>query len=182
MVTLKTSLVKVRQKFGIPWWIWSAFIIFAQFINNASAGSDLITKILNSILALFIFVFIPWAIRNRFKRRRSEKPSRKAEAARKKAERAARDTLHKLLDYGIWINSILAIYALFMFLSLYIREMTEYIKELETDDLSLAFSQPIERFFELLISSADGRFLIVIFVWSIAYRITRAIILRKRSS
>ena len=87
---LPPRVQRIRNVVGIRYWLWGAFLIYAQF--QGTAWPDFKSKLMGSFIALAIFAFLPWLL---------FRPVRIKKAERKEKRRAAKEEREERVKQGL---------------------------------------------------------------------------------
>lgn len=175
------ALNKVRNQFGIPWWIWSAFIVYAIFSSSSTPSETFSSKLSQLVAALVIFVLLPWFIRKKARQRKITKTIKKSEA-----ESASQTMTKSEKQLGIFLKvyryalTVVVLYAFFIFYKSWLPGLNKSLEGVSQDQITNAMWNHTVDVFR---TSSVSKYWIAILAASLIFRaIQLTLWIKKRNS
>ena len=175
------ALNKVRNQFGIHWWIWSAFIVYAIFSSSSTPSETFSSKLAQLVAGLAIFVLLPWSIRKRTRQRKIKKIIKKSEAetAPLTLTKSQRKLRIFLMIYKHAMTPV-AIYGLFLFFKNWLHGLNKSLNGVGQDQIPNAVWNHTVDIFHI---PSVGKYWLVMISAGLIYRLIQLTLwIKKRNS
>jgi hypothetical protein len=179
VVAVLETIKRVRKTFGIPWWIWSIFLVVALITDADQKKESIGSRSTTLIVAIVVFVLLPWFLVRSFKKSKAKAQAKQAmahEILRQEKEKMAANpgakTKNRLLHVLSWLATILYIYNIFHLGKLWFSDLMKFVAS-PTVQASEIPSHAFKEAFHLLGSTSYGIWVIVLVVTGFILRYLR---------